>query len=65
MSSLSLHRGDQDIHGDGLSLHPVRDFIADWLEATPAAIVMRPVGIFLADWVQATPMAILFRSLQR
>ena len=49
MSSLSLHRGDHDIHGDSLSLHPVRDFIADWLEATPAAIVMRPVGTFLTD----------------
>ncbi|ANC91679.1 hypothetical protein A6A40_07035 [Azospirillum humicireducens] len=65
MSSLSLHRGDHDIQDDGLSLHPVRDFAADWLEATPAAIVMRPVGTFLTDWVQATPMAILFRSLQR
>ncbi|MBF5096237.1 hypothetical protein F1643_19550 [Azospirillum sp. INR13] len=65
MSSLSLHRGDHDIHGDGLSLQPVRDFIADWLEATPAAVAMRPVGAFLADWVRATPMAILIRSLQR
>ncbi|CBS86941.1 hypothetical protein [Azospirillum lipoferum] len=65
MSSLSLHRGDHGISGDGLSLHPLRDFVADWLEATPAAILMRPVGAFLADWVQASPMAILVRSLQR
>lgn len=65
MSSLSLHHGDHDIHGDSLSLHPVRDFVADWLEATPAAIMMRPVGAFLADWGKATPLAILYRTLQR
>ncbi|BAI72296.1 hypothetical protein AZL_016580 [Azospirillum sp. B510] len=62
MSILSLHHG---VHGDSQALHPVRDFAADWLHATPAAILLRPVGAFLTDWAKATPMAILFRSLHR
>ncbi|WP_434618712.1 hypothetical protein [Azospirillum sp. B2RO_4] len=65
MSILSLHRGDHGIHGEAQMLHPVRDFIADWLEATPAAILLRPVGAFLADWVKSTPAVILFQSLHR
>ncbi|PWC32519.1 hypothetical protein [Azospirillum sp. TSO35-2] len=66
MSILSLHgAGHHSVHGETPSLHPVRDFIADWLEATPAAIMLRPVGAFLADWAKATPVAILARSLHR
>ncbi|SMF73395.1 hypothetical protein SAMN02982917_4263 [Azospirillum oryzae] len=65
MSILSLHHGDHGIHGEAQTLHPVRDFIADWLEATPAAILLRPVGAFLTDWVKSTPAVILFQSLHR
>ncbi|ALG71429.1 hypothetical protein VY88_01250 [Azospirillum thiophilum] len=63
MSTLSLHRDGHSLHGDTPSLHPVRDFIADWLEATPAAILLHPVGAFLTDWANATPAAILFHAL--
>lgn len=65
MSILSLHHGDHGIHGDTQSQHPVRDFAADWFEATPAAILLRPVGAFLTEWAKATPVAILFHSLHR
>jgi len=65
MSILSLHHGDHGVHGDTPALHLVRDFIADWLEATPAAILLRPAGAFLTEWAKATPLAILFRSLHR
>ncbi|CAO3355848.1 hypothetical protein [Azospirillum melinis] len=65
MSILSLHHGDHGIHGDAQSQHPVRDFAADWFEATPAAILLRPVAAFLTEWAMATPMAILVRSLHR
>ncbi len=65
MSILSLHHGDHGVHGDSQTLHPVRDFIADWLEATPAAILLRPVGAFLTEWVKSTPAVILFQSLHR
>lgn len=62
MSILSLHHG---VHSDSQTMHPVRDFVADWLEATPAAILLRPVGAFLTDWVKSTPAVILFQSLHR
>ncbi|PWC87811.1 hypothetical protein TSH100_09665 [Azospirillum sp. TSH100] len=65
MSILSLHHGDHHVHGETPSLHPVRDFAADWLEATPAAILLRPVGAFLTEWVKATPVGILLQSRHR
>ena len=65
MSILSLHHSDRGLHGDSHTLHPVRDFVADWLEATPAAILLRPVGAFLTEWVKSTPAVILFQSLHR
>ena len=66
MSILSLHHGDHgSLHGNTQALHPVGNFVADWLEATPAAILLRPVGAFLTDWVKSTPAVILFQSLHR
>ncbi|MBP2298609.1 hypothetical protein [Azospirillum picis] len=64
MSMLSLHHGDHHIRHEASPTHGVGTFVADWFEATPAALLVRPVGSLLADWMRATPIAILARALR-
>lgn len=62
MSTLTVpHAG----HGHAAPAHHgiIVDFVTNWFEATPAAILLRPAGSFLKSWFEATPVSIALRMM--
>lgn len=64
MSTLAFPHAGHD-HAAPTHHGVVVDFVANWFEATPAAILLAPVGSFLKSWFEATPVAIALRMMPR